>query len=155
MEGTAVKMQQQIEQTIPHRPPFLFIDEILDWNDEGITCRYQFREDEYFFQGHYPGTPIVPGVILCESALQAGAIYLSKIFRESESGPDKVPVVVRMDEIRFKSIIRPKDIITIAVTFKERMGTAYFLSAKITCQEKIVVRFDFSCTATDRPVTNV
>ena len=146
-------MRQRIEAALPHRRPFLFVDEIVDWNDEGIVCRYQFKEDEFFFPGHYPGSPLVPGVILCETALQTGALFLSKLFRAEEGGEDKVPVVVRMDDVRFKNMVRPGDTIEITVTFKERMATAYFMSAKITNQGKIVVRFDFSCTLIDRPAT--
>lgn len=145
--------QADILNAIPHRPPFLFIDDILEWDEERIVCQYRFKEDEFFFKGHYPGSPIVPGVILCESALQAGAIMLSRIFRSSESGPEKVPVVARMGEVRFKSPVFPGNVVRIEVRFTERMGSAYFMSAKLINQEKIVLRFDFSCTATDRPVT--
>ncbi|MDO5566268.1 MAG: 3-hydroxyacyl-ACP dehydratase FabZ family protein [Planctomycetia bacterium] len=143
-----------ILNAIPHRPPFLFVDEILQWEEEKIVCQYTFKEDEFFFKGHYPGSPIVPGVILCESAMQCGAILLSKIFRNSESGPDKVPVVARMGDVRFKNPVFPTNTVTIEVEFKERMGSAYFMAAKLTNQGKIVLRFDFSCTATERPATN-
>ena len=61
--------------SIPHRAPFLFVDQIVEITEQGIKCAYRFKEDEYFFQGHYPSNPIVPGVILCEAAMQAGAVY--------------------------------------------------------------------------------
>lgn len=145
--------QTEITSAIPHRPPFLFVDKILQWEENRIVCQYTFKEDEFFFKGHYPGSPIVPGVILCESAMQCGAILLSRIFRSSESGPAKIPVVARMGDVRFKNPVFPTDTLTVEVDFKERMGNAYFMSAKLTNQEKIVLRFDFSCTATDRPAT--
>ena len=60
--------------SIPHRAPFLFVDQIVEITEQGIKCAYRFKEDEYFFQGHYPSNPIVPGVILCEAAMQARSI---------------------------------------------------------------------------------
>ena len=79
--------RQTILDSLPHRPPFLFVDEIRDWTEEKIVTAYRFKEDEFFFKGHYPERPIVPGVILCESAMQAGAIFLSRLFQsEKETG---------------------------------------------------------------------
>lgn len=140
--------REDIYKAIPHRPPFLFIDEIEEWTAKEIVCKYTFKESEFFFQGHYPGNPIVPGVILCESGLQAGAILLSRLFRESESGRGMVPVVVKIEEIRFRQIIRPGETITLRVAFKERLANAYFLVAKIEKDGKAVTRFEFSCTGT-------
>ena len=51
---------------IPHRPPFLFIDEIVAEGPEGLVARRTWRPEEDFYQGHYPGAPITPGVLLCE-----------------------------------------------------------------------------------------
>jgi 3-hydroxyacyl-[acyl-carrier-protein] dehydratase len=62
------KSQAEIEAAIPHRPPFLLIDEIVEQTDNRIVCRKTFSGDEYFFAGHYPGFPITPGVLLCEAA---------------------------------------------------------------------------------------
>jgi 3-hydroxyacyl-[acyl-carrier-protein] dehydratase len=65
---------QQILDAIPHRPPMLLLDEVVDWQPEHIVCRKTFQPEEWFFQGHYPDYPLVPGVILCEAAMQAGAV---------------------------------------------------------------------------------
>lgn len=136
---------------IPHRPPFLFVDAILSWTDEAIECSYRFKENEYFFDGHYPGSPIVPGVILCESAMQAGAIYMTRLFSEEENGSsDKMPVVGRMNDVKFKQIVRPGDTIVQRVSLKEKVMNVYMLRAKVTCNGKPVVTFDFAVTMVER-----
>ena len=66
--------QPEITAAIPHRPPMLLVDEVVELTEQRIVARKTFRAGEYFFQGHYPGKPIVPGVILCECGMQAGAM---------------------------------------------------------------------------------
>ena len=68
----------EILNAIPHRPPFLYVDTIVERKEDGIVCRKTFEPDEYFFVGHYPDFPLVPGVILCEAAMQAAAVFLSE-----------------------------------------------------------------------------
>ena len=138
----------EILAAIPHRPPMLLVDEVVDCDDVRIVARKLFRDDEYFFRGHYPGRPIVPGVILCEAGMQAGAVLLSAMM-EGETG--KVPVATRMNNVKFKRMIRPGDTIQIEVTLVERMADAFFLDAKLTCEGKLAVRFDFACTMAEAP----
>ncbi|MCF0234158.1 MAG: beta-hydroxyacyl-ACP dehydratase, partial [Thermoguttaceae bacterium] len=94
---------------------------------------------------------IVPGVILCESALQAGAILATQLFREEERGANKVPVVGRMTEVKYKRIVRPGERVEQQITFKERVGVAYFFRAKVVCEGKLAVSFEFAVTTTERP----
>ncbi len=134
---------QEIYDAIPHRPPMLLVDEIVEQSDTRIVCRKTFRDDEFFFQGHYPGYPLVPGVILCESAMQAGAILLAQHFTERN---DAVPVVGRLNTVKFKQMVRPGDTIQMEVDLDARVKDAFFLTAKVTNEEKLAVRFEFVCT---------
>ena len=134
--------QQAIEAAIPHRPPMLLIDEIVEQSADTIVCRKMFRPEEYFFQGHYPGYPLVPGVILCESAMQAGAILLASHLE----GGEGVPVATRMNNVKFKRMVRPEETIQIEIRLNERLADAFYLDAKVTCEGKLAVRFDFACT---------
>ena len=72
-DNAVVMNREQIEAAIPHRSPMLLVDEVVEKTENDIKCRKTFRPDEFFLQGHYPGNPIVPGIILCESAMQSGA----------------------------------------------------------------------------------
>jgi 3-hydroxyacyl-[acyl-carrier-protein] dehydratase len=132
----------EIHAAIPHRPPFLLVDEIVKQTDESITCRKTFSADDWFFAGHYPDYPLVPGVLLCEAAMQAGAALLSKT---SGGATDTMPVATRMNEVRFKRIVRPGETIDIEVKLREKLADAFFFDAKVTCGGKLAVRFDFAC----------
>lgn len=133
---------QEIENAIPHRAPMLLIDTIEEQSQNTICCSKTFRPEEYFFQGHYPGFPLVPGVILCEAAMQAGAILLSRFVQDGKG----VPVATRLNDVKFKKMVRPGDRILLQVELNERLADAFFLSAKVTCQGKLAARLDFSCT---------
>ena len=127
---------------IPHRPPMLLLDEIVERSDERIVCKKTFRADEFFFQGHYPDYPLVPGVILVEAAMQAGAVLVSHV--PLDGG---VPVATRINDVKFKKMIRPGDTVLLEVTLNERVSTAFYMSAKVTCEGKTAATFTFAVTA--------
>ena len=72
----SVAIEEQVLSLIPQQRPFRFIDTIVDVGDGHITAAYRFREDEYFYRGHFPGYPVTPGVILIETMAQAGVVAL-------------------------------------------------------------------------------
>lgn len=134
--------QNAIEQLIPHRPPMLLVDRVISRDGDSIVCEKEFRSGEFFLQGHYPGDPIVPGVILCEAALQTGAILLA--LRGARSGG--VPVVTRMDSIRLKRIVRPGETVRIDCQITETVSSAWYLTAKLGVGGQQAARLDFACT---------
>jgi 3-hydroxyacyl-[acyl-carrier-protein] dehydratase len=142
--------QQEILDAIPHRDPFLLVDEILERTDSRIVGSKVFRNEEWFFAGHYPDYPLVPGVLLCEAAMQCGAILLSSQF---DSGEGKVPVATRMNDIRFKRMVRPGEKIIMEIELTERLADAFFLKAKVSVDGKVAVRFEFACTAAKMTAT--
>src|SRR5215216_1058134 len=119
---------ERIKSAIPHREPFLLIDEIVEQTDNHIVCRKRFTGEEFWYPGHYPDFPLTPGVLLCEAAMQAGAVLLSKLFA---GDPDSVPVVSRMNHVKFKTMVRPGDTVTLEVELTEQLAGAFFLDATV------------------------
>lgn len=135
----------EIYRTIPHRPPFLFIDEIVELREDGATCKRTIRMEEPQFEGHYPGNPIMPGVLLCEACFQTGAIYLAKqIEKEGRSLNDVTPVLSRISNAKFKQMVKPGDEILIEVKMKETLGKFFFLKGKVLKQGKLVLTIEFA-----------
>src|SRR4051794_1609330 len=131
-----------IKSAIPHREPFLLIDAIIEQTENHIVCRKKFTGEEFWYQGHYPNFPLTPGVLLCEAAMQTGAVLLAKLVADN---PDYVPVVSRMNNVKFKTMVRPRDTVILEVTLTEQLAGAFFLDAKVTVNNRTAVTFDFAC----------
>lgn len=141
---------EEILRTIPHRPPFLFIDEIVDLRENGATCKRTIRGDEPQFDGHYPGNPIMPGVLLCEACFQTGAVFLAKqMEKEGRLLTDVTPVLSRISEARFKQMVKPGDEITIEVTMKETVSRFFFLKGKVLKGGKVAMTVEFALAMVD------
>ncbi len=132
-----------IRRLIPHRPPMLLVDEIVDRSDVRILCRKTFSASEHFVQGHFPGNPVVPGVILCECCLQSGALLVGANRAGDTAG--LLPVATRMDAVKFKQMVRPGDTVDIEVTLNEAVSNAFFMTGKVTVHGKLAARLDFAC----------
>ncbi len=140
----------QIKSAIPHRPPMLLLDEIVSQSADEIICRKTFHADEFFFQGHYPDQPLVPGVILCECGAQAAAVLLASLIDNIEG----VPVLTRMNDVKFKVMVRPGDTIEVQVKLDEMVSNAYFLTAQIKVAGTLAARLSLACTIASFPNTN-
>ncbi len=128
-----------IKSKIPHREPMLLLDSVVELEDRRILCRKQFRENEFFHQGHYPGNPIIPGFILCEAAAQAGAVLAG-----AKLSPDATPLLTRVNDVKFKQVVRPGDTVDISVTLDEELGNAKYFSAQVKINGKPAVSLTFA-----------
>jgi len=116
-------MSIPVTELIPHRPPFLFIDEVMEHSADSLTAKREWRSDEDFYQGHYPNSPITPGVLLCESVFQAGAAYMAlKARAAGETAGAGVPLLAKISDVRFRNPVFPGDTTIITVQKKEEMG---------------------------------
>jgi 3-hydroxyacyl-[acyl-carrier-protein] dehydratase len=131
-----------IHSAIPHRAPFLFVDRILDRTDKEIHAEWTVKADAPFFEGHYPEHPIVPGVLLCESVFQAGAILCSHDAQDRVP-EGSVPVLTKIGEARFKHVVHPGETLAIHVTLDERVGAARFMTGRVQSGGKAVLRVSF------------
>jgi len=134
---------------IPHRPPFLFVDQIIDITKIKITTEKRVKSNEPFFKGHYPGNPIMPGVLVCEAIFQSGAVLVSSTYKNSgTSAIDSkgVPVLTRIKDVKFKNIVRPNDLLQIQVELAERIGGAFFMKGVAMVDGKVAVRVEFAVT---------
>lgn len=141
-------MDDTVLGSIPHRPPFLFVDEVVEIVGDVIRARRAVREDEPHFEGHYPGNPLMPGVLMCESVIQCGAILLS---RQIEGGTEKVPILTRIQNARFKRQVRPGDVLDLEARVTERMGDAYFCRGSASVGGKKVMSLEFACALAAKP----
>lgn len=122
----------QVTDLIPHRPPFLFVDEIVSTTPEGLVARRTWRAEEDFYRGHYPGAPITPGVLLCEAVFQAAACHLALKARAAGAKPgDGVPLIARISDVRFRHPVYPGDTVVLEVKEKDSMGGFTMLHGQI------------------------
>ncbi len=107
-------IRQQVLDLIPQQKPFRFVDDILELSESAILSTYRFKQDEFFYKGHFPGNPITPGVILIETMAQAAVVGLA-ITRFMKQGLSNETIktintlFVLADAIEFYEIVKPGD----------------------------------------------
>ncbi|MBT7610510.1 MAG: beta-hydroxyacyl-ACP dehydratase [Bacteriovoracaceae bacterium] len=127
-----------IKDLIPQREPFLFIDEIVEKGKDKILTSYLVKGTEDFFKGHFPGNPIMPGVLLQEALFQTGAALIS-------GNSEGIGVVTKVSNAKFKSLVRPNDNLCMEVILDDQLLNAYYFKGKIRVNGKIVAAVDFNC----------
>lgn len=125
-----------IQAIIPHRDPFLFVDEIVEL-EPGVRAygRWTITGDEWFLQGHFPGNPIVPGVVMVEASAQVAAIC-------AMTHPDhqgKFGVFAGIDDVRFRRIVRPGDVLDMVIDVDRLRGRIGRVRATVTVGDEPAV----------------
>ena len=138
----------QIEQLLPHRYPFLLVDKIVECNPgqsaKGIKC---VTANEPFFQGHFPGFKVMPGVLIIEALAQVGAVA---ILTEEESR-GKLALFGGIKNARFKQQVRPGDVLELECELTTRRGPVGFGTATAKVNGKTACKAELTFTLTDRP----
>lgn len=138
-----------IQRAIPHRDPFLFVDRVLERGGEAIVAEWDVRRDLPALAGHYPGTPLLPGVLIGEFAFQCAAIlFATPDRRVDESGT--VPVLTKIEDARFKRMVAPGETLRASVETIEKLGPARFMKAHVTCAGETVARLRFTVAEVER-----
>jgi 3-hydroxyacyl-[acyl-carrier-protein] dehydratase len=135
-----------VTDLIPHRPPFLFVDEIVSHDEQGLVARRTWRAEEDFYQGHYPGAPITPGVLLCEAVFQTAACYMALKAQAAGAKPGEgVPLIAKISDVRFRHPVYPGDTIVLEVKQKDALGGFTMLGGNIKKADGTrVLNVDFS-----------
>jgi 3-hydroxyacyl-[acyl-carrier-protein] dehydratase len=137
--------REDIENIIPHREPFLLIDKVIDTEPaKRIKAIKYVRREEYYFKGHFPSDPIMPGVLIVEAIAQAGAVSLLMLPKNK----GKLVLFAGIDKARFKKIVRPGDELVIEVemeNFRRNIGKAKgraMVGGDIACTVDIMFALD-------------
>ena len=119
--------REELKRLMPHREPMLLVDEANIIGEEAIA-RYTVRDNEFFTQGHFPGNPIVPGVILCEIMAQGSTLLLK------DELIDKMALYAGVDGVRFKRQVKPGDTVVTKSRITGRKGPLVVVEAQATVE---------------------
>lgn len=134
--------REEIMQILPHRDPMLLVDEVVQ--EEGAAIgHYHVRGDEFFLKGHFPGNPIVPGVILCEMLAQSACVLL-----QDQMSGEKLPVYTGLNNVKFRSPVRPGDTVETRCRIKRAKHPFYFGEGTVTVDGRLCVSAEFSFAIT-------
>ncbi len=134
---------QEIFEFLPHRYPFLMIDRVLEVNieNEYVRAIKNVSINEPFFQGHFPGYPIMPGVLIIEAMAQAAAIGLKTIFPEYK---DKLFVLAGVDKVKFRNPVHPGDTLILEAKGFRKKGPIIKTSATAKVEDKVVAEAEIT-----------
>ena len=134
--------RDEIMRVLPHREPMLLLDDVEEQDGESIG-HYAVRGDEFFLTGHFPGNPIVPGVILCEILAQSACVLLRDVM---DGG--KLTVYTGLNNVKFRSPVKPGDRVETRCRIKRVKQPFYFAEGTVTVDGRLCVSAEFSVAVT-------
>lgn len=140
---------EEIKAVLPHRYPFLLVDRVLEMTDEAIVAVKNVTANEEFFNGHFPGKPIMPGVLQVEALAQAGCILISKTRLEDPSS--SLLVFTGIQKAKFRRSVVPGDVLRLDVKLIAMRGPFITMSGKATVDGQTACELEASAAITDGP----
>jgi 3-hydroxyacyl-[acyl-carrier-protein] dehydratase len=138
-----------IEAILPHRYPFLLVDAVDSIDDDGIVARKLVSRNEPHFQGHFPGHPVMPGVLIVEALAQTGAIFAARL---TNFDPAKqVIYFMGIDGVKFRRPVVPGDILRLDVKPLRRGGAVWKMRGEARVGDTLVAEAEFLASIQPRP----
>ena len=134
--------REDIMRILPHRDPMLLLDDVENRDGEAIG-HYTVRGDEFFLKGHFPGSPIVPGVILCEILAQSACILLQDAMEEG-----KMTVYTGLNNVKFRSPVKPGDRVETRCRIRRVKHPFFFAEGTVNVDGRLCVSAEFSVAIT-------
>ena len=139
-----------IRVMLPHRYPFLLLDRVVEFDDEGkrVLAYKNVTANEAYFQGHFPDRPVMPGVLVVEAMAQAGGV-LTQLLRGGASHEGRLSYLVKVDNARFANMVVPGDRMDIEVTIKREIRNMTLYCGVASVDGKQVASADILCAEFD------
>ena len=134
--------REEIMGILPHRDHMLLLDDAEELDGTAVG-HYTVRGDEYFLKGHFPGNPIVPGVILCEILAQSACVLM-----RGEMGEGQLPVYTGLNNVKFRSPVRPGDTVEARCRIRRAKHPFYFAEGTVAVDGRMCVSAEFSFAMT-------
>ncbi len=135
--------KEEIKEYLPHREPMLLVDEMEMIDEATVKGYYHVKGDEFFLEGHFPGHPVVPGVILCEIMGQCSALLIKDELK------GRTTFFTGIDKTRFKSPVFPGDTVEVTAQIVNKRGLLFFIHASASVNGKLAAEGTLSVTLID------
>jgi beta-hydroxyacyl-ACP dehydratase FabZ len=140
---------RDIERILPHRYPFLLVDHVDEIGDERIVARKLVSRNEPHFNGHFPGHPVMPGVLIIEALAQAGALYAAKMVKFDPN--EQVIYFMAIDKAKFRRPVVPGDVLRLEVVPLRKGGAIWKMRGEAKVGDTVVCEAEFIASIQPRP----
>lgn len=141
----------EIQEILPHRYPMLLVDRILEISEQRVVGLKNVTANEPFFQGHFPGYPIMPGVLVVEAMAQCGGVLALRSMPDRDR---KVVLFTSIDNCRFRTPVTPGDQLRLELDILRRRGSVVKMQGRAFVGDRLAAEAVLMCSIADRAATD-